>query len=105
MFYQNYIDMGIKDNLRQYQQEEAAKRKAELEQFQQEHEDYMQSEQYQKDIWEHQQDLWEQKARKEGWVYTRKPFISTSEKQLQEQQNKQQEIAFLEAKLKALKGE
>ena len=92
----------ITTSLRAYQQEKIAERKAELEKAQKEQEDYLQSEQYQRDIWEHQQDLWAKKAKKEGWNYERKPFISAYEKQQQEQHAKQAEIAFLKAKLKAL---
>ena len=97
--------MDIKEQLRQTQQEIIAKRQAELEKSQQEHEEYLQSEQYQKDCWEHNQDLWEQKAKKEGWHYTRQKFISAYERDQQAEKTKQEEIAFLEAKLKTLKGE
>jgi hypothetical protein len=97
--------MDIRESLRQYQQDSIAKRQAELEKSQQEHEEYLQSEQYQKDCWEHNQDLWEQKAKKEGWHYTRQKFISAYERDQQAKKTKQEEIAFLGAKLKTLKGE
>ena len=97
--------MDIREQLRAYQGESIAKRKAELEQQQKEYEDYLQSEQYQRDLWEHQQDLWKKKAKKEGWTYTRRPFISAADRQRMEQQTKEQEIAYLEEKLKTLKGE
>ena len=88
-----------------YQQECLDKRKAELEQAEKERQDYLNSEQYLRDCWEHQQDLWEQKAKKEGWHYTRQPFVSEYEKQQQEQQKTREEIAFLQKRLKELTGE
>ncbi len=97
--------MDIREQLRAYQGESLEKRKAELEQNQKELEDYLESEQYQKDCWEKHQDLWEKKAKKEGWNYERKPFISAADRQRMEQQAKEQEIAFLQEKLAALKGE
>ena len=72
--------------------------------MQAEQEEYLQSEQYQRDMWEHYQDLWEKKAKKGGYTYERKPFISAADRQRIAEQTKQQEIAFLEEKLKALKG-
>ena len=99
--------MDIRESLRQFQAEQAEKRKAELEKNQQELKDYLESEQYQRDCWEHQQDLWEAKARKEGWIdrFKRQPFVSTLEKEQQKQQTKQEQIAFLKAKLQELEGE
>lgn len=97
--------MDIKEQLRQTQQESIAKRQEELEKSQQEYKAYLQSELYERDLWEHQQDLWEKKAKREGRTYQRKPFVSALEKQQQAEKAKQEEIAFLEAKLKALKGE
>lgn len=94
-----------REELKAYQQEQIANRQAELEQSQKEHEEYLASESYQRDQWEKYQDLWEEKARKEGWHYTRKPFVSTLQKQQTAEQEKKEKIAFLEEQLKALKGE
>lgn len=88
-----------------YQQESLCKRKAVLEQSAKEREDYLNSEQYLRDCWEHQQDLWEKKAKKEGWHYTRQPYVSEYEKQQQEQQKTREEIAFWKKRLKELTGE
>lgn len=95
--------MDIREQLRAHQGESIAKRKAELEQSQKEYEEYLASEQYQRDLWEHNQDLWEKKAKKEGWTYTRKPFISAADRKRIAQQTKEQEIAYLEEKIASLK--
>lgn len=97
--------MDIREQLRAIQGENLEKRKAELEQNQKEFEDYLESEQYQRDLWEKQQDLWEKKAKKEGWSYTRQPFISAADRQSMAEQAKQQEIVYLEDKIRNLKGE
>ena len=94
-----------KEELVAFQEENIEKRKAELEQSAKEKEDYLNSEQYLRDCWEHQQDLWEKKAQKEGWHYTRKPYVSEYEKQQQEQLKTREEIAFLQKRLKELTGE
>lgn len=91
-----------KEELRAHQTKTIKERQAELEKLQQEQEDYLQSEQYQRDCWEHYQDHWEQKAKKEGWTYERKPFVSAADRQRMAEQAKQQEIAFLQEKIKAL---
>ena len=90
------------ESIRLYQQESLQQRKAELEKAQTEYEEYLQSEKYQKDLWESGQDYWERKAKKEGWTYTRKPFVSAADRQRMEQEAKEQEIAFLKEKLAAL---
>ncbi len=91
--------------LRQIQAENIAKRQAELAKGKEEYEAYLQSEQHERDIWEHQQDLWEAKAKKEGWHYTRKPFIGALERQQIAEAEKKRQIAELEEKLKSLKAE
>lgn len=93
------------NELRAYQSEKAKERREQLAKLQQEEKEYKESEQYKRDVWEHHQDLWERKAKKEGWNYTRKPYVSALDRQKMQEQEKQQEIAFLEEKLKALKGE
>lgn len=67
--------------------------------------EYFQSEQYQRDRWEQQQDFWEAKARREGWSYERKPFNSAADKEKQARQAKEEEAAFLRAKLSQLESE
>lgn len=92
------------NDLRAYQAQQTKEREEQLERLQQENQDYLQSEAYQRESWEKYQDLWEQKAKKEGWHYTRKPFVSAADRQRVAEQSRQQEIAYLEEKLKALKG-
>lgn len=93
------------NELRAYQREKAQERREQLAKLQQEEKEYRESEQYKRDVWEHHQDLWERKAKKEGWTYTRQPYVSALDRQRMQEQEKQQEIAFLEEKLKTLKGE
>ena len=97
--------MDIKEQLRQYQNESIAKRQAELDKSQQEHEEYLQSEQYLKDQWEAQEERWAKSFAKKGLVYHKKPFVSELEKQQMAEQAKEEKIAFLKAKLKELEGE
>lgn len=94
-----------KKTLTQIQAENLAQRQAELAKGKEEYEAYLQSEQHERDIWEQQQDLWEAKAKKEGWHYTRQPFIGALERKQMAEAEKQRQIAELEEKLKALKGE
>lgn len=65
---------------------------------------YRQTEAYQREQWEREQDRWERKAKKEGWHYTRKPFIGALERQQQEEIAKQREIAELKERLAKLEG-
>jgi hypothetical protein len=66
--------------------------------------EYRQSEAYQREQWEKEQDRWEAKAKREGWSYTRKPFIGALERQKQAELAKQREIAELKEKLAKLEG-
>ncbi len=91
--------------LTQIQAENIAKRQAELAKGKEEYEAYLQSEQHERDVWEQQQDLWEAKAKREGWNYTRQPFIGALERKQMAEAEKQRQIAELEEKLKTLKGE
>lgn len=65
---------------------------------------YRQSEEYKRKQWEADQDRWEAKARREGWSYTRKPFIGALERQQQAELAKQREIAELKERLAKLEG-
>lgn len=96
---------SIREALREQQRAGIKKRQEELDNAQSELDNYLESEQYQRDVWEAGQDAWEQKAKKEGWAYTRKPFISAADRQRMVQQTKEQEIAYLQEKLAALKGD
>ncbi len=91
--------------LTQIQAENIAKRQAELAKGKEEYEAYLQSGQHERDVWEQQQDLWEAKAKREGWNYTRQPFIGALERKQMAEAEKQRQIAELEEKLKTLKGE
>jgi len=92
----------IREALRNYQSESLKKQKEELERKQAEYQNYLESEQYQKDIWEAGQDRWERKARKEGWTYKRVPFVSSQEKQAQAENARLQRISTLKEELKSL---
>ncbi len=74
-----------------------------LEKDKQDQLDYMESEEYKREMWEHQQDQWEKKAKKEGWHYIRKPFVSALDRQEAADQRKKEQIAELEEKLRLLK--
>lgn len=74
-----------------------------LEKDKQDQLDYMESEEYKREMWEHQQDQWEKKAQKEGWHYQRKPFVSALDRQAAANQRKKEQIAELEEKLRLLK--
>lgn len=63
---------------------------------------YRQSEEYQRKQWEADQDRWEAKAKKEGWHYSRRPFIGALERQQQAELAKQREIAELKERLAKL---
>lgn len=65
---------------------------------------YRQTDAYQRERWERQQDLFEAKARREGWKYTRKPFVGAIERQQQAEQAKQREIAQLKERLAELES-
>lgn len=94
-----------KEQLKAYQQEQIANRQAELEQAQRERKAYLESEQYLKDQWEAQENRWAKKAAREGWCYTKRPFVSSLQRQQRAEGEKKEKIAFLEEQLKALKGE
>lgn len=66
--------------------------------------EYRQSEEYQRKQWEADQDRWEAKARKEGWHFTRRPFVGALERQQQAELAKQREIAELKERLAKLEG-
>ena len=85
-----------------YQQEQIAKRQAEIDAAQKANEEYMQTEAYEREQHERYEDMWEQKAKREGFAYTRKPFIGALERQQQAEQAKQREIAALKERLAAL---
>ena len=90
------------ENLREIQNESVRKSEEKLAAMQAEQENYMQSEQYERDVWEAKEDAWERKAKKEGRTYVRKPFVSALQRQRMEEQAKQEEIAYLQQRLKAL---
>lgn len=85
------------------QQEAAKQRQEALEARKQEYEEYLQSEQAKRDAHEHYMGLWETKAKKEGWKFTREPFVSALERKQMAEKEKQEKIAFLEEQLKALR--
>ncbi|MBQ8153818.1 MAG: hypothetical protein IJ069_09095 [Prevotella sp.] len=93
------------DILRAHQKESAQEFEERLKASKQAQMDYLESEDYERDCWEKNEDMWEQKARKEGWHYTRKPFVSALDRQEAADQRKAQKIAELEEKLRILKGE
>lgn len=65
---------------------------------------YRQSEEYQRKQWEADQKRWLDKARREGWTYTPRPFVGALERQQQAEEARKREIAELEERLAALKG-
>ena len=64
--------------------------------------EYRQSEEYQRKQWEAEQDRWEAKARREGWHFTRRPFVGALERQQQAELARQREIAELKERLAKL---
>lgn len=97
--------MSNLETIRRYQAERMAERQAELDTAQKEMDEYLNSEQYERDKWEKYEDYWEAKARKEGWTYTRKPFVSALQRQAANDLKTREEIAHLEEKIRMLKGE
>ena len=97
--------MDIKEQLRAYQGESLKKRKAELEQNQKEFEAYLESEEFERDQWNAKEERWAKSFAKKGLHYEKKPFISALQRKQMQEQARQEEIAHLEEKLKALKGE
>ncbi len=87
-----------------YQQEQLAQRQAELEAAQKANEEYMQTEAYEREQHERYEDMWEAKAKREGFAYTRKPFIGALERAQQAEQAKQREIAALKERLAVLEN-
>lgn len=88
---------------RNFEQSDSAKQwMADLERKKKEQLDYMNSEEYKRKMWESQQDQWEKKAKKEGWHYERKPYVSESQVQAQKEQDRQNKIASLKAELREL---
>lgn len=65
---------------------------------------FRQTDAYARQQWERCEDQWEKKARREGWAYTRRPFIGALERQQQAEMAKQREIAELKEKLAKLEG-
>lgn len=49
--------------------------------------------------------MWAKSFAKQGLHYEKKPFISALQRKQMQEQARQEEIAHLEEKLKALKGE
>lgn len=75
-----------------------------LEAAQQEQTEYLKSEEYKREVWEKDQDRWEAKARREGWHYTRRPFVGALERQQQADQARLREIAELKERLAKLES-
>ena len=89
---------------RAYQEEKAQEWKEDLERSKKELEEYHASEEHQRHVHEAQEKRWVEKAKREGWKYTPKPFVGALERQQMAEAEKQRLIAELEEKLKALKG-
>ena len=66
---------------------------------------YLASEQFQRDRWDNAQNFWAKKAKKEGWNYTKQPFVSAADRQRIAEQKRQEEIAYLQERIAALQGE
>ncbi len=95
---------SLTEDIRKYQAEMAKEFTERLKQAQEEDKAYKESEQYKRDCWEHHQDMWEKKAKKEGWHYTRQPYVSALDKEKQAEQAKQEEMAALRLRLKELEN-
>ena len=93
------------DYIRQYQKESIRKRQEELAAAQEEYEAYLESEEYERELWNAKEERWAKSYAKKGLHYEKKPFISALQRKQMQEQAKQEEIAHLEEKLKALKGE
>lgn len=68
-------------------------------------EKYLASEDFQRDRWDNAQNFWARKAKKEGWNYTKQPFVSAADRQRLAEQKQQEEIAYLKERIAALQGE
>ncbi len=87
-----------------YQAQMLAKRKEARQQAAAEQRKYLQSEQYLRDRWENSQRFWAKKAKKEGWNYTKQPFVSAAERQAAKRQETKDEIAYLQEKIATLQA-
>ena len=65
---------------------------------------YRNSEAGKREQHERQEDRWEKAARKRGWHYTRKPYVSALDRQQAAEHEKQEEIARLKERLAELEG-
>lgn len=92
----------IKEELRKLQEAELRERKERHDAAIKEMNEYLESEQAQRDAWEKREDYFEKKAKREGWHYTRLPFISAYDRQKMEEQKKAEKKAELRAKLEEL---
>ena len=97
--------MSNLDAIRAAQQERAKEWEQDLKTAQQEQEEFMESEEAKRRAHEHVEDLWEAKAKKEGWNYKRNPFVSALDRQRAYDEKKQEEIAYLKERIKALGGD
>lgn len=87
-----------------FQAEQAAKQKADFERRQQEHQNYLESEEYQRDQHDAYEKLWAAKAQKEGWQYTPKPFKGALQRKQESEQQREAEIAYLKERLAQLEN-
>lgn len=92
-------------DLIELQKQKSAEWQEEFEKCQQAEREYLKSEQHEREAHEQYEDLWEQKAKREGWKYTRKPFVSAADRQRMAEEAKQQEIAYLKEKLAKLEAQ
>ncbi len=94
--------MDYLESIRLSQKESLKRRQEQLTAAQKEYQNYLDSEEFERDQWEKYEDLWEAKAKKEGWTYIRKPFITAEERKRRADEAKQREIARLREKLAQL---
>ena len=96
--------MNQLDAIRQHQAERAQEWAENLEKSKQEYEKYLASEEYERDQWEANEERWAKKAAKEGWHYTKKPFVTALDRQRAEENARKQEIAYLKEKIAQLES-
>lgn len=69
---------------------------------QSEEKDIRLTEEFKKHVWDCAQDRWQRKAKKEGRIYEKKPYISEAEKQAAQRRER---IAALKSELRLLLSE
>ena len=95
----NIIYMNNLNERVAFQQKKAAEFRESLESARQAQKEYLNSEQYERDVWEAQEKRWQMKAAREGWKYTPKPYVSRNERKERVDKERHDKITALKSEL------